>query len=245
MFVFTTDHAAHDPNRFTLPSDTRPLLGGSGAGRRAACRIAGRRTDELQPRGIMVWTPIARVHDAGYLTFLQTAFARWQAIPGSGPILRAPAYAVRHKARRPDGVAGQAGWYLSSVTAPIVEATWAAAVGSAARRHRCRGRSFLRARPSLTRFAVRRDITRTPTWPAGSATSTMRRSRRNGCSMAGPDLLRSSTSTSITATARSRFSMSAMTCFYVSVHGDPAGLYPWFAGYADETGARQGLGLEP
>jgi acetoin utilization deacetylase AcuC-like enzyme len=75
--------------------------------------------------------PIARVHDAGYLSFLQTAFARWRSVPGSGPILRAPAYAVRHKARRPDAVAGQAGWYLSSVTAPIVEATWTAALGSA------------------------------------------------------------------------------------------------------------------
>ena len=29
---------------------------------------------------------------------------------------------------------------------------------------------------------------------------------------------------------------------YVSVHGDPAGLYPWFAGYADETGQGRGLG---
>ena len=23
--------------------------------------------------------------------------------------------------------------------------------------------------------------------------------------------------------------------FYASVHGDPAGLYPWYAGYADEN----------
>ena len=29
---------------------------------------------------------------------------------------------------------------------------------------------------------------------------------------------------------------------YVSIHGDPAGLYPWFAGYADETGQGRGLG---
>ncbi len=29
---------------------------------------------------------------------------------------------------------------------------------------------------------------------------------------------------------------------YVSVHGDPATLYPWFAGYADETGQGRGIG---
>jgi acetoin utilization deacetylase AcuC-like enzyme len=29
---------------------------------------------------------------------------------------------------------------------------------------------------------------------------------------------------------------------YVSIHGDPAGLYPWFAGYVEETGQGSGLG---
>ena len=28
--------------------------------------------------------------------------------------------------------------------------------------------------------------------------------------------------------------------FYVSVHGDPAALYPWYAGYVDETGEGTG-----
>ena len=31
----------------------------------------------------------------------------------------------------------------------------------------------------------------------------------------------------------------------VSIHGDPAGLYPFFSGYADETGAGRGAGLQP
>jgi acetoin utilization deacetylase AcuC-like enzyme len=91
-------------------------------------RAGGLATKPARDHGL---TQIARVHDAGYLQFLETAFARCQALPGSGPILRAPAYAVRHKARRPDAVMGQAGWYLSSVSAPVVEATWTAAVGSA------------------------------------------------------------------------------------------------------------------
>jgi acetoin utilization deacetylase AcuC-like enzyme len=30
--------------------------------------------------------------------------------------------------------------------------------------------------------------------------------------------------------------------FYASVHGDPAWLYPYFAGYADETGTGAGIG---
>ncbi|MEJ0018174.1 MAG: hypothetical protein WDN25_16730 [Acetobacteraceae bacterium] len=30
--------------------------------------------------------------------------------------------------------------------------------------------------------------------------------------------------------------------FFCSVHGDPRGLYPWYAGYADETGTGRGAG---
>ncbi len=130
MIVIPTDHAAHDPDRFTHPGDTRPywevparadaLLG--------AVRAAGLVTKPCTDHGL---TPIQRLHDANYLDFLQTAFTRFQALANPGPILRAPAYAVRHRARRPDAVMGQAGWYLSSVSAPIVAATWTAALGSA------------------------------------------------------------------------------------------------------------------
>jgi acetoin utilization deacetylase AcuC-like enzyme len=30
--------------------------------------------------------------------------------------------------------------------------------------------------------------------------------------------------------------------FFCSVHGDPRELYPWYAGYADETGSGKGFG---
>jgi acetoin utilization deacetylase AcuC-like enzyme len=30
--------------------------------------------------------------------------------------------------------------------------------------------------------------------------------------------------------------------FFCSVHGDPRELYPWYAGYGDETGSGKGLG---
>ena len=49
---------------------------------------------------------------------------------------------------------------------------------------------------------------------------------------------RSSTSTPTTATERRRSSTTGQTCFYGSVHVDPAaGWFPHFVGHADETGA--------
>jgi acetoin utilization deacetylase AcuC-like enzyme len=102
MIVITTEHAAHDPDRFTLPSDTRPYWE---VPARADALLGALRAGGLvmRPAADHGLAPIERVHDAGYLSFLQTAFVRWQALPGSGPILRAPAYAVRHTASTRNG----------------------------------------------------------------------------------------------------------------------------------------------
>ena len=72
MIVITTDHAAHDPDRFTLAGDVRryweiparadALLG--------ALRAGGLAT---KPAGAHGLGPIARIHDRDYLTFLETA----------------------------------------------------------------------------------------------------------------------------------------------------------------------------
>jgi acetoin utilization deacetylase AcuC-like enzyme len=238
--VTTTDQAAHDPNRFTLPSDTRPfwevparadvLLG--------AVRSRGLTIKPAVDHGLV---PIERIHDADYLAFLRTAFVRWQALPGSGPILRAPAYAVRHKARRPDAVAGQAGWYLSSVSAPIVAATWIAALGSA--------QAAIDAADSVVsgeRYAYA--LCRPPghhahTDMAGGFCYL------NNAAIAAQRMLDSGTGPIAILDFDVHHGNGTQQIFYerdavhyVSAHGDPAGLYPWFAGYEDETGAGKGLG---
>jgi acetoin utilization deacetylase AcuC-like enzyme len=240
MIVITTDHAAHDPNRFTLPSDARPywevparadaLLG--------AVRSLGLTTKFAVDHGM---APIERIHDAGYLGFLQTAFTRWQAMAGSGPILRAPAYAVRHKARRPDGVAGQAGWYLSSVSAPIVAATWTAALGSA--------HAAIDAADSVLAGARYAYALCRP--PGHHAHTDMAGGfcYLNNAAIAAQRMLDGGSGPIAILDFDVHHGNGTQQIFYerddvhyVSVHGDPAGLYPWFAGYSDETGVGRGLG---
>jgi acetoin utilization deacetylase AcuC-like enzyme len=240
MIVVTTDHAAHDPDRFTQPGDTRPyweiparadaLLG--------ALLAAGLVTRPAIDRGM---APIERVHDAGYLTFLRTAFARWQAVPGAGSILRAPAYAVRHKARRPDAVMGQAGWYLSSVSAPIVAATWTAAVGSA---HAAIDAADAVLSGERFAYALCRP-------PGHHAHTDMAGGfcYLNNAAIAAQRMLDAGTGPVAIldfdvhhGNGTQQIFYARHDVFYVSVHGDPAGLYPWFAGYADETGEGPGLG---
>jgi acetoin utilization deacetylase AcuC-like enzyme len=240
MIVITSDHAAHDPDRFTLAGDVRryweiPV--------RADVLLSAVRAGGLatKPTGAHGLGPIARIHDQAYLTFLETAFSRYQALPVSGPILRAQAYAVRHKAHRPDALLGQAGWYLSSASAPIVEATWSAALGSA-------DAAMEAADAVLAGDRYAYALCRPPghhahTDMAGgfcylnNAAIAAQRMLDAGC---GPIAILDFDVHHGNGTQQIFYARDDV--FYVSVHGDPATLYPWYAGYADETGEGRGLG---
>src|SRR5450755_516769 len=85
MIVITTSaHTAHDPDIMAPTPGGRPfydrasrvdqLLG--------AVNKLKLQTVSAPDHGM---APIAAVHDAGYLHFLETAFSRWQATPLAGP----------------------------------------------------------------------------------------------------------------------------------------------------------------
>jgi acetoin utilization deacetylase AcuC-like enzyme len=240
MIVITTDHAAHDPDRFTQPGDTRPYWEvPARANALLGALLAGGLT--TKPAGNHGLEPIARVHDGGYISFLQAAFARWQAVPSAGPILRAAAYAVRHKARRPDAVMGQAGWYLSSASAPIVAATWTAAFGSA---HAAVDVADVVLSGQRYAYALCRP-------PGHHAHTDMAGGfcYLNNAAIAAQRMLDRGTGRVAILDFDVHHGNGTQQIFYerddvhyVSIHGDPAGLYPWFAGYADETGQGRGLG---
>jgi acetoin utilization deacetylase AcuC-like enzyme len=240
MIVITTDHAAHDPDRFTAPSDPRrywevpvrvdALLG--------ALQEGGLTTKPARDHGL---APIGRIHDQAYLSFLQSAFPRYQAVPVSGPILRAQAYAVRHTAHRPEAVMGQAGWYLSSASAPIVEATWTAAVGSA---HSAIDAADAVLAGERYAYALCRP-------PGHHAHTDMAGGfcYLNNAAIAAQRMLDAGTGPIAIldfdvhhGNGTQQIFYPRADVFYVSVHGDPATLYPWFAGYADETGEGRGSG---
>lgn len=240
MIVITTEHAAHDPNRFTLPTDTRPYweVPARADTLLAAISAAGIGSKPARDHGL---APIARIHDADYLRFLQTAFARWQAAGNAAPILRAPAYAVRHGGRCPEAVAGQAGWYLSSVTAPIVAATFTAAVGSA---HAAIDAADVVLSGQKIAYALCRP-------PGHHAHTDMAGGfcYLNNVAIAAQRMLDAGTGPLAIldfdvhhGNGTQQIFYERDDVFYASVHGDPAGLYPWFAGYADETGQGRGAG---
>jgi acetoin utilization deacetylase AcuC-like enzyme len=240
MRVITTDHAAHDPDRFTLPGDVRRYweIPARADALLTALQACGLIHTSAADHGL---GPIERVHEAGYLAFLKTAFDRFQALPNAGPILRPPAYAVRHQAHRPDAVMGQAGWYISSISAPIVAATWKAAVGSA---HAAIDAADIVISGDRYAYALCRP-------PGHHAHTDMAGGfcYLNNAAIAAQRMLDTGTGPIAILDFDVHHGNGTQQIFYerddvhyVSVHGDPAGLYPWFAGYADETGQGRGLG---
>jgi acetoin utilization deacetylase AcuC-like enzyme len=240
MIVITTDHAAHDPDHFTSPDDKRrywevparidALL--------QALQASDRVTRLAADHGL---APIARVHDGAYLEYLRTAFDRWRARPDAGPILRATSFPVRHGAHRPRDVVGQSGYYLSSLSAPIVEATWAVALRSA---HAAVDAADAILSGEHLSYALCR--------PPGHHAHTDLAGGfcyLNNAAIAAQRLLdRGSAGVAILdfdvhhGNGTQQIFYDRDDVHYVSIHGDPAGLYPWFAGYADETGQGSGLG---
>jgi acetoin utilization deacetylase AcuC-like enzyme len=240
MIVITTDHTAHDPDRFTTPSDTRRYweVPARAEALLKTVQDAGLATKAARDHGL---SPIARVHDAGYLHFLQTAFSRWQDLPNAAPILRPAAYAVRHKARCPEAVAGQAGWYLSSVSAPLVAATWNVALNAA---HAAIDAADAVLGGDRYAYALCRP-------PGHHAHTDMAGGfcYLNNAAIAAQRVLDSGGGKVAILDFDVHHGNGTQQIFYdredvhyVSVHGDPAGLYPWFAGYTDETGQGRGLG---
>ena len=240
MIVITTNtHAAHDPATMAPSPSGRPfydraerygqLLG--------AVHRLGLATTPAPDHGV---APIAEVHDAGYLHFLETAFERWQATPLAGPAVRPSSFAVRPMQRCPDSIVGQAGYYLSGEGVPLLAGTWLAAKTSAhvavegAKRVLGGAReAYALCRPSG--HHVYADLAGGFCYLNNAAIAAQVLAA-GGAKPAVLDVdVHHGNGTQSILYARD-------DVFFCSVHGDPRELYPWYAGYGDETGTGKGLG---
>ena len=240
MIVITTDaHAAHDPATMAPSPSGRPFYDRAARVEQllGAVNRLGLPTTPAPDHGI---APIAAVHDAEYLHFLETAFDRWQTTPLAGPAVRTFGYAVRRMQRLPEAIMGQAGYYLSGDGAPILEATWNAAKVSAHVAVEGAKRVLVGAREA---YALCR--------PSGHHTYADLAGGfcyLNNAAIAAQVLVAGGAKPAIldvdvhAGNGTQGILYERDDVFFCSVHGDPRGLYPWYAGYEDETGTGRGLG---
>jgi acetoin utilization deacetylase AcuC-like enzyme len=75
--------------------------------------------------------PVRRVHDGGYLSFLESAWREWSRLPGASSEVVPNVHPGRTMRTCPEAIVGRSGYYQADGACPIGEGTWSAALASA------------------------------------------------------------------------------------------------------------------
>ena len=240
MLVVRDDaHLAHQPEE--IISRGRPIphveIARRAAELETAATAGGHELAKPAEHGL---DPVAAVHDAGYLRFLETAWTRWQALPDAPPHVHPHAQPNRRMSGLPEGIIGQAGYYIATNSAPIAEGTWQAARASADIALTA-AEAVLQGRPEA--YALCRP-------PGHHAFSDLAGGfcYLNNVAIAAERMTRRWPKLAILdidvhhGNGTQGIFYDRGDVLFVSLHGDPSDYFPFFAGYASETGAGEGAG---
>ncbi|MEW6030642.1 MAG: histone deacetylase family protein [Chloroflexota bacterium] len=252
MKIFYSDeHRRHDPAFEVFDGGQRvPYL--ESPQRMDRILNALRRTDwaEIAEPADFGLDPVRAVHSEDYLSFLASAWTEWlaaepESAAAADKTALMPATFAAKRDQMPETILGKAGFFLLDLSVPIVEGTYAAALASAhcalsAAQFIQQNSSFI-SHPSS--FALCR--------PPGHHT---------GREIAGGYCFLNNAA--IAAQWLTRFGRVAILdvdyhagngtqdIFYsrrdvltISIHANPAFEYPYYAGYAKETGEGDGFGF--
>ena len=183
---------------------------------------------------------IRAVHDTDYLGFLEHVYGAWSASHADvGVGLIPDTFAVRELRGRPRDLVRQAGTYCFETQTPIMEGTYAAALASA-------GCAQTGARLLLEGEQTVYALCRPPGHHAGRATyggycylnnaavGASELAEKGRVAIVDVDYHHGNGTQSIF--------YGAADVLFASIHGDPNRQYPYFSGFADETGEDAGLG---
>lgn len=187
--------------------------------------------------------PLERVHDAGYLGFLQTAWDDWVAEHGADIDALPLNWVAPGMSRRrvPRSIDGRLGFYSFDAGTPITAGTWRAATSAAD--SALTGADRLRA-GDRSAFA----LCRPPGHHAGHAFYGGY-CFLNNAAIAAQSLRDGGAARVAVLDVDYHHGNGTQEIFwergdvlFVSIHADPADEFPYFCGHADETGAGAGEG---
>jgi acetoin utilization deacetylase AcuC-like enzyme len=187
--------------------------------------------------------PIVAAHDRGYVEFLRHAWDRRGELPHVNDEILSGHFARPHMHRRPSSLLGLTGYYLADTSTPIRSGTWKAVYGAAqvavstADAALEDGCAYGLCRPpghhayanSAGGFCFLNNS-------AIAASRLLARAERPDARVAILDIdVHHGNGTQGIFYERS-------DVLTVSIHADPASYFPFFTGYADETGSGAGAG---
>lgn len=238
-FTFSPLHQLHAPNEIVVRGTVVPNLESPARAEALLASLLAEGHERVTPEG---WDGrwISAVHDLGYLGFLESAYERWQTVPNASRLIHAHAFA-HHSARvRPQSIQGQVGFYLAGGSSPIAEGTWQAALGSA---HAALEASKLVLQGEREAYALCRPPGHHAYSDFGGGFCYL-----NNVAIAANYLARQLGRVAI-LDIDTHHGNGTQSIFYqrsdvhfVSVHGDPNVLFPFYAGYTHERGEGEGAG---
>ena len=231
--------------------------GGTVDGERAACSEKPERADivasEFSRRGLgrivtphgVPLTSLERVHTPRYLHFLRSAWSEWLALDARNaerPVVPSvwPARGMRHDVE-PDDFIGRLGLHALDARTPLGAGTWIAAKTGADCAINAAHALRLGEHGSFA-------LTRPPGQHAG-ADHFGGACYLNNAALAAQHLLDDGLQRVAILDIGCHHGNGAQSIFYrrkdvltLSIHADPRACYPWYLGYADETGEAEGAG---
>ncbi|MGE0718753.1 MAG: histone deacetylase family protein [Alphaproteobacteria bacterium] len=237
--VFSEAHARHAPTQFMLRGNFAPMAETTARAESlvSAARAAGHKVTAPDDFGM---APMASVHAVDYLEFLETAHSRWMELPGANPEIHPHSYPGRHMRARPDSIAGQVGYYIGDLSAPMVAGTWPASVASA---HAAVQATELVLAGAPAAYALCRP-------PGHHAFADLAGGFCfiNNVAVAAEHARRKAGRVAIVdvdvhhGNGTQGIFWERPDVFFCSLHADPSGFYPYYAGYAGERGGGAGAG---
>lgn len=183
---------------------------------------------------------VRQIHTPQYLDFLENGPAEWAKLPNASEEIIPAVYTSRNMGGYPTGIVGRAGWHSTDQSAPVNGGTWTAALAAASV-------ALSATRAVLEGAPVAYALCRPPGHHAYAdqcggfcylnnvaIAAQAARERHERVAILDVDVHAGNGTTGI-FDARG-------DVFVASLHGDPANYYPWFGGYAAETGSGDGAG---
>jgi len=237
--IYSEDHRYHFPQAelyfgqfvtpFERPSRVEYIL----------ARLMERKFSRIEPPEEFSMKAAQRVHDAGFLQFLEGAWAEWSKIGSRGEIIPSGFPARRMQLRVPTNIDGRAGYYALATETAITAGTWTAATSSAAvvqTAQRIVGAgersAFALCRPPGHHAA--RDMYGGYCFLNNAAIAAQMFLDQGAKRVAILDVdFHHGNGTQDIFYQRN-------DVFFVSLHGRPEDAFPYFLGYADESGEGEG-----
>ncbi len=198
-------------------------------------------TDIVAP-GRLDMKPVRKLHDKGFLNFLETAWDEWVAQGARGEIIPTGFPMRRMRQRVPNHIEGKAGYYTLATETAITAGTWEAAKASAAV---ALSAQALVSGGAPAAFALCRP-------PGHHAASDMYGGYcfLNNAAIAAQAFIDGGAERVAILDVDFHHGNGTQDIFYrradvlfCSLHGRPEDTFPYFLGYKDETGEGEGEGF--